>query len=37
MKDITACQQDWRMDLLSILLGVASVLFIVWIGFTLSP
>lgn len=34
MKDIMTYQ---RKDLLSILLGVASVSFIVWIGFTLSP
>ncbi len=29
MKDITACQRNWRMDLVLILVGIVSVLFIV--------
>jgi len=32
-----ACRRDLRKDPLMILAGIASVLFIVWIGFTLSP
>ena len=37
MDVIVAYQRNWRRDLLLILVGIASVLFIVWIGFTLSP
>ena len=30
-------QRNWRKDLLLTVLGIASVLFIVWIGYILSP